>query len=125
VRNRRALRTLALAGTLALALLQAGPLGAQAPQQPAPGQPSQEGQNGPGRRRREPNPEREAQRAALLAACGADLQKLCAGKEGRERFQCLREHRAELSAPCGTELEKRRERRRGQGQDQGEDAQPQ
>jgi Cysteine rich repeat len=49
-----------------------------------------------------PSPSLKVARAKMRAACGADLQKFCAGVErgnGALR-QCLRAHRAELSSDC-------------------------
>jgi hypothetical protein len=43
-----------------------------------------------------PSPEMTAMRAA----CQADAEKLCAGKQGREQGQCLRDNEAKLSKPC-------------------------
>lgn len=37
---------------------------------------------------------------AMRAACQADIDKLCAGKQGREMGQCLTEKAAQLSKPC-------------------------
>jgi multidrug efflux system membrane fusion protein len=33
-------------------------------------------------------------------ACAGDLQKLCAGAEGREAMMCLRQHADQASAGC-------------------------
>jgi len=77
---------------------QAGP-GGQGRGRPAPagapiGQPRQApaGQGG--------SPEMQAARAAMIQACGADLQKLCAGQQGREAFMCLRQNADKASAAC-------------------------
>ncbi len=51
---------------------------------------------------------RAARRAALAKVCGADIQKYCASAEGFERFQCMREHRDDFSAPCQAALKKMR-----------------
>jgi hypothetical protein len=37
---------------------------------------------------------------AMRAACQADIDKLCAGKQGREMGQCLTENAAKLTKPC-------------------------
>ena len=42
--------------------------------------------------------------AALRAACGADIQTNCAGKQGPEIRQCLNDNKAKLSADCSTAL---------------------
>src|SRR5262245_40320069 len=78
------LRTVAFATALALS---AGAAVAQAPQ------------GGP-------SPEPQAARAAVRQACAADIQALCAGKEGREAGQCLRENAAKASKPCQDALAK-------------------
>jgi hypothetical protein len=44
--------------------------------------------------------------AAVRAACQADGDKLCAGKQGRERFQCMRENSDKLSAECKDAMSK-------------------
>ena len=46
--------------------------------------------------------------AALTKACGADMQKFCAGAEGVARFKCLRDHKSELSETCQQSLAKMR-----------------
>ncbi|MDB5492764.1 MAG: hypothetical protein JWP86_101, partial [Phenylobacterium sp.] len=46
------------------------------------------------------SPEMQAARAAVTQACGADLQKLCAGQQGREAFMCLRQNADKASAAC-------------------------
>ena len=38
--------------------------------------------------------------AAVRAACQADGEKLCGDKQGRERFQCMREKQDQLSKEC-------------------------
>jgi len=73
--------TLAI-GSLGIAVAQPAPT-------PGPG-----GPNGPGGGRG----------AALRAACGADIEANCAGKQGPEIRQCLTENRAKLSAGCQTAL---------------------
>jgi multidrug efflux system membrane fusion protein len=53
-------------------------------------------------------PEMQAARDAMQKACAADMSKLCAGKEGREAFMCLRENDDKLSGGCKTAREKMR-----------------
>jgi hypothetical protein len=62
-----------------------------------------------------PSPEMMAARQAMMAACGADLQKLCPGQEGRERFMCLRQNEAKASAACQAALAKMPRRGPGGG----------
>jgi multidrug efflux system membrane fusion protein len=57
--------------------------------------------------------DRAARRAALNKVCGEDIKKYCAGGEGFERFQCMRQHRADFSQPCQDAMKKMR---RGGGQ---------
>jgi hypothetical protein len=47
-----------------------------------------------------PSPEMQAARAAMREACAADMQKLCADKQGREAFMCLRENADKVSQGC-------------------------
>jgi multidrug efflux system membrane fusion protein len=54
----------------------------------------------------QPTPEMQAARAALRQACAADLQKLCAGQEGREAFMCLRQNAGQASAACQAAMAK-------------------
>jgi len=75
------LRTLALAATLLVATA------AQA--QPPP-----------------PSPEVQAARDAVRKACDSDSKTTCAGKEGRELFQCLRANTDKVSAGCKDALAK-------------------
>jgi hypothetical protein len=42
----------------------------------------------------------QAARAAALQACAADMQKLCAGQQGREAFMCLRQNAGQASPAC-------------------------
>ena len=42
--------------------------------------------------------------AAIRAACGADIETNCAGKQGPEIRQCLNDNKAKLSAGCSTAL---------------------
>jgi len=62
-------------------------------QQPAPG--GGGGGGGAGA-----SPEVQAARAAMREACAADMQKLCADKQGREAFMCLRENADKVSQGC-------------------------
>jgi multidrug efflux system membrane fusion protein len=52
--------------------------------------------------------DRAARRAALNKVCGEDLKKYCAGAEGFERFQCMRQHRDDFSQPCQDQMKKMR-----------------
>ena len=47
-------------------------------------------------------------RDAMQKACAADMSKLCAGKEGRDAFMCLRENDDKLSGGCKAAREKMR-----------------
>jgi len=60
-------------------------------------------------------PDRQAARAALMKACAGDVQKLCAGAEGREAMTCLREKAGQASAACQAALAKTPRRAPGQG----------
>jgi hypothetical protein len=53
-----------------------------------------------------PSAEHLAHREAARKACDADIKSSCAGKEGRETFQCLRANTAKLSAGCKDALAK-------------------
>ena len=53
-----------------------------------------------------PSPEHLARREATRKACDAEIKSTCAGKEGRETFQCLRANDAKLSAGCKDALSK-------------------
>jgi len=55
-----------------------------------------------------PTPQMMAARQAMMQACGADLQKLCAGQQGREAFMCLRENAANASPGCQGAMAKMR-----------------
>lgn len=44
--------------------------------------------------------DRKAAHAAVMKACGADIQSLCADKTGREMMRCLRVNTDKLSAGC-------------------------
>ncbi|GIW42176.1 MAG: hypothetical protein KatS3mg076_2753 [Candidatus Binatia bacterium] len=43
----------------------------------------------------------------LVFACREEAQKFCGQKRGRELFDCLGEHRGELSERCRTALDRR------------------
>lgn len=68
------------------------------------------------------SPEMRAARQALRQACAGDLQKLCAGAEGREAMMCLRDKADQASAGCKAALAKAP--RRGPGAGQGGGAGP-
>jgi multidrug efflux system membrane fusion protein len=53
-----------------------------------------------------PSPEMMAARQAAMQACGADMQKLCPGQQGREALACLRENGAKAGAACQAALAK-------------------
>jgi hypothetical protein len=55
---------------------------------------------------RAPSPEHLARREATRKACDAEIKSTCAGKEGRETFQCLRASPDKLSAGCKDALAK-------------------
>lgn len=61
------------------------------------------------------SPQMMAARQATMQACGADLQKLCPGQQGRDAFMCLRENTAKASAACQAALAKMPRRGGGQG----------
>ena len=69
-----------------------------------------------------PSPEMQAARQAIRQACGADVQKLCAGAEGREAMICLRQNADQLSAGCKAAVAKLPHRASGGGQGGGADA---
>jgi multidrug efflux system membrane fusion protein len=54
-------------------------------------------------------------RAAMQAACGADIKKYCDGKQGPEMFMCMREHRDDFSDTCKAEMKKMRRHGGGAG----------
>ena len=62
-----------------------------------------------------PSPEMMAARQAAMQACGADMQKLCPGQQGREAFACLRDNGAKASAACQAALGKMPRRGGGGG----------
>lgn len=41
-----------------------------------------------------------ARGGAMRAACGTDIQTLCAGKQGPEIRQCMMDNQSKLSAGC-------------------------
>lgn len=54
----------------------------------------------------QPTPEMMAARQAMMQACSADMQKLCAGQQGREAFMCLRQNSAQASGACKAAMAK-------------------
>ena len=46
-----------------------------------------------------------ASQQASDAACNADVQKFCSGKEASERLNCLNENKAKLAAACRATIE--------------------
>jgi hypothetical protein len=54
-----------------------------------------------------------AQGANLRVACAPDLQKFCPGLVKKDARQCLKAHRAELSAGCTAFFQEARARRMG------------
>jgi multidrug efflux system membrane fusion protein len=60
-----------------------------------------------------PTDARASRRAALNKACGEDFKKYCPTAQGRERFQCMREHHDDFSDICKAAMSKMR---RGGGQ---------
>ncbi len=53
-----------------------------------------------------PTPEQQAARDAFRKACQSDMQTLCADKQGREAFQCLRDNSDKVSASCKDAMSK-------------------
>jgi hypothetical protein len=53
-----------------------------------------------------PSPEVQAARAAVQKACANDMNTTCAGKQGREAFQCLRANTDKVSPDCKDALSK-------------------
>jgi len=66
-----------------------------------------------------PTPQMVAARQAMMQACGADMQKLCPGQQGREAFMCLRENAAKASPACQGAMAKARAAAGGPGGAQG------
>ena len=52
-----------------------------------------------------------AQRQAFRAACGADVQSLCARLTGKDARMCLRAHHAQLSPGCTAFMKEAQARR--------------
>jgi hypothetical protein len=50
-----------------------------------------------------------------MQACGADMQKFCAGMEGRDRFMCIRQNQDKMSPACQAALAKMPRRPPGGG----------
>ena len=61
------------------------------------------------------SPQMQAARQAIRQACAADMQKLCAGQEGREAMSCLRDKPDQVSAGCRDAMTKMRAQRQGAG----------
>ena len=80
--------------------------GAAFAQQPPPG-----GGGGPGGG----SPEMQAARQAMMQACAADMKSLCADKQGREAFMCLRDNADKLSQGCKDAQAKMRAARQAAG----------
>lgn len=97
-----------------------GPPAAAAPAARAPSAPAAAPAAAQGRGGFTPTPEMMAARQAMMAACGADMQKLCPGQEGRERFMCLRQNQAKASAACQAALSKTPRRGPGGGAPAGD-----
>jgi cytochrome c556 len=53
-----------------------------------------------------PPPDRQAARAAMMQACSADIQSMCADKQGREMMMCLRGNAPKLSPGCSDAMAK-------------------
>jgi hypothetical protein len=53
-----------------------------------------------------PSPEVQAARDAVRKNCATDVQKLCAGKTGREAMACLRSNSDQTSPDCKDALAK-------------------
>ena len=53
-----------------------------------------------------PTPEQKAARDAVRQACAADVQSLCAGKQGHEAMMCLRSNPDKVSAGCKDAMSK-------------------
>ncbi len=53
-----------------------------------------------------PTPEQQAAREAFRKACADDSKTLCADKQGREMFACLRSNADKLSAGCKDAMSK-------------------
>jgi hypothetical protein len=53
-----------------------------------------------------PSPEVQAARAAMRAACAADIKTLCADAQGPAVNQCLRTNQSKVSADCAAAMAK-------------------
>jgi multidrug efflux system membrane fusion protein len=90
------------------------------PEPPPAAVPAPSAQGGEGGGGFQPSPEMQAARQAMRQACGADMQRLCAGQEGREAFMCLRQNADKASAACKDAMAKMPHRRPGGGGGGGE-----
>ena len=70
----------------------ASPSGASPPGPSSPGEPETAGAQGG------QSPPRQG--PTIRVACSKDMQSLCPGLVGKDARQCLKEHRAQLSAEC-------------------------
>jgi hypothetical protein len=52
---------------------------------------------------------------AVRQACAADMQKLCAGQDGREAMMCLRQNAGQASPACQAAMAKMPRRGGGPG----------
>jgi membrane fusion protein, multidrug efflux system len=59
--------------------------------------------------------QRTQAQAALVAACGTDIQKLCTGQSGFAVNRCLNQNSSSLSSTCTAAMAKRGGRRGGRG----------
>nr|MEA2798691.1 rane fusion protein multidrug efflux system [Phenylobacterium sp.] len=71
-----------------------------APAAAAPASPAANPAGGGGGGGAAPSPEMAAARQAMMQACGADMQKLCPGQQGREAMMCLRQNTEKASGAC-------------------------
>ena len=53
-----------------------------------------------------PSPEMRALFQQVRETCAADMQKLCADKQGREAMMCLRQNADKASQPCKDAMSK-------------------
>jgi hypothetical protein len=53
-----------------------------------------------------PSPEQQAARENAKKACAADVQSLCAGKQGHEAMMCLRSNSDKVSQGCKDAMSK-------------------
>lgn len=84
---------------------------------PAPGPAA--AQPGAGQGGFTPSPEMQAAREAMRQACAADMQRLCAGQQGREAFMCLRQNADKAGGACKAAMAKMPRRGPGGGQGGG------